>query len=582
MAGLLLWHKSKELDSKSVNEAFSSLNYKKGKYLQMGDWNAIVFPKTDYDIQNWLTYDEEGAICGIGTFGYKGKVYDQALPVIYDDVVQNQLDITAFWGSFIILVYTGGKFLIIRDGACLTRLYTHKDNLVISTSLSGLVELHRSKMTLDKDAATELLTTGVLTGSRTLVKEIHRIINHQKVDTVDIIETTSVKYNQPNNREEALEQQIYITKNFFRTTTNDWLKYMPESVFDVGITGGMDSRLNAALTLNNQLNIVLHTHWRRDEHKDKDFYYANIFAEKSGLPLHVNKVVDPIDMTPEQLIQNFEEAYRLSDGVIRPGCYWDEAYSTSSYRTGLTKTPYLRLIGFGGEQYRNGDRLPLRSKRSLKSWIKWEMNYLFAGRYFTSNDAVQKIEQQIESNIEKQVGQIKLNLFGFKEYIRLVQSTSYRSLQANMENRLGFCINPFLDTNLSVPSKLAIPFLGKSLGFQMEMINIISPKIALIPNGYGFDFTKGEPLKLKFNAVFWQLLPPWIKHPLYSKLNNHFRTDFIPYMGSKHQFIKEIEEIVLDIGLPLDFTKHRLVRSRSRLALNLGYFLKRNIDKIEW
>ena len=581
MAGLFFWHNSKKQEYNSVNESFSSLDYKKGKYLQMGDWNAVVFPKANYDIQNWQIY-REGSICGIGTFAYKGKVYDQALAVIYRDFEQKKLDKTAFWGSFIILVYVGGKFSIIRDGACLTRLYSQEDDLIFSTSLSGFIAHNQSKLTLDKDAATELLTTGVLTGSRTLLNEVQRIINNQKLDTVNIIESASAKYKQPKNREEALEQQINITKNFFRTTTNDWLKYMPESVFDVGITGGMDSRLVAILTLNSQSKIVLHTHWKKKQRKDKDFHYAKLFAEKIGMPLHINQILDPKDMTSEQLKQNFEQAYRLSDGVIRPGCYWDEAYSTASYRTGLTDTPYLRYIGFGGEQYRNGERLPLKSIRSLGSWIKWEMNYQFAGRNYTSEKAARKIEGQIKHNIINHMGKSNLNLYDFKEYVRLVQSPSYRSLQASMENRLGFCLNPFLDTNLSIPSLQAIPFLGKSLGFQMDMINRVSPEMAAIPNAYGFDFKVGEPLKLKIAAILWQLFPPFIKHPLYSKFKNHFRTDYIPQMAIQHEFINELEDIVLKLGLPIDFTKHRLVRSRSRLALNLGYFLKRNENKIEW
>jgi len=581
MAGLYLWHTSKKLDSNTVNEAFSSLEYKRGKYLQMGDWNAVVFPKAKYKIKNWLTF-EEGSICGVGTFGYKGKVYDQALPIIYDDFAQNQFDTTAFWGSFIILVYSGGKFSIIRDGACLTRLYALRDNMIFSTSLSGMIAHNQSKMTLDKDAATELLISGVLTGSRTLVKEIQRIINGQKTETVKIIETTPLTYKKPNNREEALDQQINITKDFFHKVTQDWLKYMPDGVTDVGITGGMDSRLVATLALNSQSKIVLHTHWRKAQHKDKDYHYANLFAEKTGMPLHIKKVIDPTEMTSEQLQQNFEQAYRLSDGVFRPGIYWDEVYSTFSYRSGLTTTPYLRYIGFGGEQYRNGERLPLKSMRSLKSWIKWEMNYQFAGRYFTSKKAAQKTEGQIRQNIVKQLGKVNFNLLSFKEYIRLIQSTSYRSLQSNMENRLGFCLNPFLDTNLSVPSLLAVPFLGKSLGFQLEMINRISPEIAAIPNGYGFDFRLQEPLKLKIAAIFWQFLLPWIKHPVYAKLNNHFRTDYIPKMAKKHEFIRELEEIVLQLNLPIDFAKHRLVRSRSRLMLNLGYFLKRNNEQLQF
>lgn len=583
MAGFICWNKKHYLTVEKASAAFNSLDYSGGAFIDAGEWNIIIFPKKSYNIKNWISYPG-GAVCCTGTFAYKGKVYEQALPLIYSDFMSRKIDMRQFWGSFIILIYDGSSLNILRDGAGLTPLYSLINQDVYSTSFAALVECSGSKLTFDPDSATELLMTGVFTGNQTLVSEIKRVLSNQKTDKINIAESAPEALPKPENKKTALLQQTELIKKYFNKITEDWENYFPDAPLDLGITGGMDSRLMAASALNCNAKITFHTHWRKAGNKDADFRYAGILAKETGIPVNIKEVKHPFDMTNSEIQDNFEQAYCLSDGVIRPGCYWDEAYSTAAYRTKIINPPYLRLLGFGGEQYRNGERLPLKSSRSLKSWVKWEMMFSFAGRHFNPEKEAERTEKIIEDNIKSQLNNdnLKFNLGNYKEYIRQIQSPSYRSLQASMENRLGFCLNPFLDTCLSIPSKTAIPFLGKSLSFQLEILSIISPKVAAIPNCYGFNFTKGEPLHLKAGAVVWQYLPPWLKHPLYAKYKKNFFTNYIPLLKQKHEFIKDLENIVLQLDLPVNFDKYRLVRSRSRMMLNLGYFLKRNSGKIQY
>jgi hypothetical protein len=149
-----------------------------------------------------------------------------------------------------------------------------------------------------------------------------------------------------------------------------------------------------------------------------------------------------------------------------------------------------------------------------------------------------------------------------------------------MENRVGFCLNPFLDIQLSTPALNAVPFLGKSLSFQLDMINHLSPKLASLPNGYGFNFAKGEPFRLKIAAMLWQHLPACFKHTLYTMYKKGFISDYIPKLVDQNSFAKEIYNNVLRLGLPLNISNLCLVRSRSKLLLNLGYFIRRNREKI--
>jgi hypothetical protein len=290
-----------------------------------------------------------------------------------------------------------------------------------------------------------------------------------------------------------------------------------------------------------------------------------------------------LELTEKQLIDNFESSYCLSDGVIRPGVYWDEAYSTEDYRLSIyNEKPFIRLYGFGGEQYRNGERIPLKSNRKLKSWIRWEMMYKYTGRYFNNDNEARLIENRIETNLIKQFGsrKINLNLHNYKKYIKLVQSPSYRSLQASMENRLGFCINPFLDVQLSDPAEFAIPFLGQSLDFQLSMIRKLSPFLAAVPNGYGFDFTKGEPLQYKIGSILWQNSPIILKYKLYAEYKNHYFSDYIFQLKKRNGIVEDMLIEIEKMKLPLNMDKHLLVRSRSKLVLNLGYFILRNSSKI--
>ena len=53
MAGVFFWHNSYKINIETVNSVFSHFEYLNGHYLEMGNWNALVFSKKNYKIQNW-------------------------------------------------------------------------------------------------------------------------------------------------------------------------------------------------------------------------------------------------------------------------------------------------------------------------------------------------------------------------------------------------------------------------------------------------------------------------------------------------------------------------------------------------
>lgn len=580
MAGLVLWSNKLNVKSTAVQEGFSNIDYKPGLLYRSKEWNIIVFPKANYEYKNYFI-KEDKFICCIGTFGYKGLVYNDSLPLILEDFINGKLDFHSFWGSFIVLMSIENKITIIRDSTFLTKLYSDKNNTVFSSSLASFMEFSDEKKTLNLPGMLELFTTGVITANQTIINEV-KVINTFSSNEVNIVTSEQYPLTPFLSKRSAIENTTKALQNYYKNAIHDFSKFQEKPKIDVGMTSGMDSRLNVILASLYSERVVTHTHYRKSKDLDKDYRIARLFSEKSKIPLNIVKVKDAFVMSEEELKNNYEKSYNFCDGVIRAGCYWDEQYSTEWYRGALIKGNYLRLLGFGGEILRNKERIPLKGGISLAKWVRWQMMYNFAGRYFSSEVDAQKIEKRIESNLKKEFNSAKfnLNLFNFKKYLIHIESPVYRSIQSSIENRIGFCINPFLDQKIVSYALNSVPFLGKSLSFQLEIMNKLSPSLSKISNGYGFDFTKSEPITESLLSVLWQKLPP-VKYKIFAKYKNYFHSDYIIKLSEKHDFIRELISEVKDIGLPLDLDKHLLFRSRSKLVLNVGYFIKRNRNKLE-
>lgn len=568
MAGLTFFQDEMPLDHKWIEKIHTNMGYAKGVFLRFGKWQAYLTPKKGYSIVNWF---EEGPyrICCCGTFCYKGLFYDAALPAILHDLLDEKLDLKDFYGTFLILAQTRDETVLIRDGAEIAKLYKIYGRQIYSTSFSCLVEIDDRKFEADPLPTYELLNTGCIAGDDTLSGNIKAQRLDNPLPGIRVLKGRSRKYTPADTYKDAVLQQVEICNHYMRTINKSWTDYAATGVVDVGLTGGLDSRYLAAVALTQGLNLVFHTHWRKKGVLNSDFRHAVGFAGHFGKKINILEVVDPMDMTEEEMEENFEESFKLCDGVIRPGCYWDEAYNTEKYRLNLSSKPYLRILGFGGEQYRNMERLPLLSKIRMDSWVRWEMIHRFAGGFLTKN-MYKKLVSYIGDKVKVEINADSLNLRSLKEYNQKINTVSYRSIQTNIENKLGFCVSPFLDIQLSDPSKYAIPYLGNAFRFHLSMLNQISPQIAAYPNSYGFDFSKGEPLSMRMEASFWKSLPFAVKYRFLSLIKQH-HSDYVPSLTASNIYVASLEEHIKILLKEMNYGKYRLVQSRPRMALNLAY-----------
>jgi len=184
----------------------------------------MVFPKTAYKIKNYVEYPN-GYIFGTGTFGYKGKVYEKALPEIFDDITANKLRLNEFWGSFLVFCCFDNKAILIRDGAMLARLQGIKSKPIFSTSFIGLLRASKNKLDFDREAATELLSTGLITGNSTIIKQIEFIVYREELNGIKCLHSETPYQLDYKTKHEALKHQVEIAKEFTSRLSNDWFEY---------------------------------------------------------------------------------------------------------------------------------------------------------------------------------------------------------------------------------------------------------------------------------------------------------------------------------------------------------------------
>jgi len=580
MAGFVLFNKSTNISFQKAQSVFKELDYLRGKELSFQDWNLIVFPKLDFpDVSNWYERNQD-IIIGIGTFIYKNGFYNHALPVILDDLHEGKLDSNAFLGSFIIIAFVNDKFYMLRDGGHLLRLHGNSEKDVYSNSFASILRLSKSKKHINTLAIEELLSTGLITGNDTIIEGIEFINGDDIHKDFTLIESSPNEADLPKNQHEAVIQQVENVKLYLRNVNRAVTINNNHFKFNFSITGGLDSRLLTAIALQENLDFDFYTYWRDKSDANEDFRLAMMIGEYLSIPVHYKEIHKSKDLIDESFLNLLDEGYKSCDGVIRPGSFWDEEFTNIAYRRSLVAQPFIRMTGFEGEFYRNMERLPLSKGISYKEWVRWEMIYRFAGHNFYDKKHQIEIENKIINNVEKVIKPGTLDLYKFKKYYRKFIVPSYRSLQNNTENKFGFILSPFADIMLSELAINAIPFLGNSLQFEIDMLNLVSKDLAKLPNDYGFDFSEGEKANQKIAVKIWQKMPESFKHQVLSLIRNH-KDSYINEIKNSSVEKRRIIERVEDLKLNLDIKKFANRSTRNRLIINLGYFLYKNENYIK-
>lgn len=582
MGAIFIYKTNSQPDLEAVTDLFQKKGFSQPNIFETDIYRILHYQKIRMQgaNENFIRKDDDFMLC-VGTIIYKKLNYSESLKSLYDDFNENSIKAQELLGTFFIVFRKNGNISYITDRSGIQNIFYTQDKNVISTSFLASIYSQSSPLTINKNALIEILTTGTLIGPETIFNEIRRLeeTDDDRLDNFEKIKLDERKFTGycQGTFDECVNDQISTLEKYF----NSIKKIADNEGADSGLTGGHDSRLIMALGLKHFSKISFHSHWRNEKSVELDS--AKKLAETAGVDLISISVKDPLEMSGEELDNNFLQCFLFFDGLSRMHSFWTEEYNTLSYRKKILNDNNLGLSGVGGEQYRNEERMN-RDQWNLKNVIKYKILLYNCGECFINKEELDRVVGYIDKKIRKKLQLTtneKIDHLIFKRYLNEVFIPARLGVRNNAENQLSFFLSPFTDHNVAVEAYKIVNKLGISYSFEESMINKIDPKLASVPSDHGFDFHKGEPFLNKIKAYIIDLIPMEILYKYYSKkmIKKNSRPQFEKLL-EKSQYLREGVTLLDQLNLPIDLNKLAEKADLMPLILANGYLLKKLEGKI--
>ncbi len=558
-------------------KVFEKMGLKSPHKFTIGDWEVWSWKKIRSDEDNFVFKENAILICSGTPIYQDSHTLRQSLELIFYDLQYDSFNYNKIRGSYGLIYSPDGKEIkILTDQAGIGNIYFDIKGGIISSSFLAVIFGLKNGVSLNKFAATEVLTSGRLIGPDTLFNEISRLeINLMNtIGEVPVIRDIGLLDFPASDLavtfDESVNEQIAAIDNYFSDIKNFGDNYGVDS----GLTAGHDSRMILIQIRKYLKNFQIHSFWRKS--KDLELTIAELVAEKAGLPLKVVEGIHHFDKTDEQLEDTLDKSLFFYDGHIRMHCFLMEEYHTIDHRTEILGDKQLGINGIGGEQYRNEWHMESPTW-SLKYFTRYALAYHLSGECFTDPQYEKEYFEYLKAKLLKKLGldlnTKKLSKKYIQKYYNEVYVASLMSVRTNAENGLGHFITPFIDRQLTRISYKALPHHGISFAFQQAMIKRMDPVLASVQSGYGYSFTKGEPLKKKLKYLIKEFTPTRLYQ---KKLNKKFKVagnkDFREYVN-RYPLFRESIRCIQQFELPMN---EKIITSRPDIMpvyLSLAYFL---------
>ncbi len=576
-AFLLVKKGNDDFDAEAAFRVFETMGLKPPVAFSIGDWKLWNWKKIRSE-EDHFAVKGNALLVSAGTAIYKGSHnLKESLESILNDLLNDSFDFNNIRGSYSLIFSSNGMDLqLLTDQAGIANVYFDKKTQSISSSFMALIFGLRQKLTLNKFAATEVITSGRQIGPDTLFNEINRleISLTDKIGNIKIIRDTVLMDFPATEKKvgfkESVDEQIAAIDHFFSDIQHFGNNYGVDS----GLTAGHDSRMMLIQIKKYFKNFQIHSFWRKT--KDLELTIAEKVADKAGLALKIVEGKHQLDKTNEQLKETLKKSLFFYDGHIRMHCFLMEDYHTIEHRTEILGDKKLGINGIGGEQYRNEWHMELPNW-STGYFTRYALAYQLSGECFTDTQFENEYFEYLKIKLLKKLGldsnTKNISRKHIQKYYNEVYVASLMGGRTNAENALGHFITPFIDRQLTRTSYKALSHLGISFDFQQAMIRKMDPELASVQTGYGYSFSEGEPLKKKLKYILKELTPTRMyQKKLNKKAEMAGNKDFTLYLD-KYPVFAESVHFIKQFNLPVDV---KIITSRPDIMpvyLSLAYFL---------
>ncbi|HAF30854.1 MAG TPA: hypothetical protein DCG75_17580 [Bacteroidales bacterium] len=578
MGAFIIQHKNNFYPGFFENSVFTKMGFKKSITLETSQYHIVFYKKIIAAITQYYK-NEKDHIFVVGTLIYKELNLEESVKQFLLDYKTGNLSANQTIGQFTITIISNDEISLFTDCSGISNIYYSSSAKTISSSFLAVCEFEK-QLKINKKALAENLLTGALIGPETIFTNIYRFDSNAEPNFQDI---NIIQFKNPEfefrdkPRQQVISEQLDILDGYFSSIK----KTVAETRITIGLTGGFDSRLLMCFAERHFSNIEYFSHWRKTE--SAELKIAKILAQSVSKELMSYPVIHPLDMSEDQAIENLDQAFYHCDGHIRSQLYWHEAYNTLNYLKDVYQNNSLGLHGVGGEQYRNTERIIL-PKWNFQSWLKYEVLYRYSSNVFVTSSAEKefiiwysnKIKQKLDIKTDHSI-----NKFTLKRYQNEIYNVSNRAVRSNFENKAVFFLSPFAEGFVSTRAYEAIPYLGKSLSFQADMIKKISPQLAQIDSDYGFNFYDGESLSSIASGYLKEVVPKKIFFNTYHYFkkgrSNHFYQTYL----TRYDFMKELDDLLDTLKIDLDLKQHKSNKDTGWLLISTAYLLKKFKNKIQ-
>lgn len=577
MGSLLLFknHSSGVAINKSIS-LFEEIGLKNPHTFKIGNWQIWSWGKILSDEPHFIKKDKAILIC-TGTPIYRNSNnLGNSLDLILNDFQQHTFDYKSIRGTYSILYSPDGNELkIYTDQAGISNLYFDSDERVISTSFLAVIYGLERTVSLNKFAATEVITSGRQIGPDTLFNEINRleISLRNRIGDIEVMVDKNLLDFPPEQKQsfsDSVNEQVNEIEKYFNEIRNFGNYYGVDS----GLTAGHDSRMILIELKKYFKNFQVHSFWRKS--KDLELSVAGKLAEKSGVSLKIVEGKYQLEKTEAQLEETLYKSLHFYDGHIRMHCFLMEDYHTIDHRVKILGDKKLGMNGIGGEQYRNEWHIEQPSW-STNYFVKYALAYHISGKSFTDSAYENAYFQYLKNKLFNKLGlDAKKNRVSkkyIKKYYNEIYVASLLGIRTHAENVLGHFTTPFVDRQLTRTSYRSLPHQGISYGFQQAMIRVMDPVLASVTSGYGYSFTHGEPLKNKIKYLVKEFTPAsFYQKKLDKKACNAGNHDFKTYLN-KYPLLANAVQCLREYKIPVS---ENIITTRPDIMpvyLSLAYFL---------